>query len=286
MKAKRDEAAAAIQGLGFTELEARIYVDLLRSGPLTGYRIAQHVGKAAANTYKALEVLTQRGIVSCEDGPARLYRATPYTEVTAALSRDFARRSDHAAKALAAIDARDADDRIYRLADAAQIYARAEAMIASATTIVVADAFPETLDALASALEAAAARGVQVVVQAYAPLRLEGVRLIEAPTAAAVRKRWPGAWLNLSVDGSSALIAHVHDADATVGIWTENAYVAWTLYSGIASEAALAELRARAAREPKSPLAVALRDVNFVLADIPGRAALYMQMVTKKGKSK
>lgn len=46
---------------GFTGLEAEIYAFLLVEWPASGYRIAQAIKKPAANTYKAIETLDQRG---------------------------------------------------------------------------------------------------------------------------------------------------------------------------------------------------------------------------------
>ena len=284
MKATRDEAAAALEALGFTALEARIYVDLLRSGPLTGYRIAQHVGKAAANTYKALEALTRRGVVSYEEGPTRVYSALPYAQVGANLSREFAQRSREAAAALSALDGERPDDRIYRLHGADQITEKARALIESASSIIVADVFPAAVDALAPALEAAAARGVDTVVHVYAPARVRGARIVQRLDGRSVIERWPGTWLNLSVDGTRALIAHLHDAETTIGIWTANAYVAWTFYCGLTSETAMADLAVRAAADPQLRLADALAASDFLRSDVPGRAALYRHM-GKKGRS-
>jgi len=50
-------AAELLVPFGFTNLESEIYVFLLGESPATGYRIAQAIGKPAANTYKAIESL-------------------------------------------------------------------------------------------------------------------------------------------------------------------------------------------------------------------------------------
>src|SRR5579862_4295758 len=238
---KTAEAAQALEAMGFTALEARIYVELLRGGPQTGYGIAKQVGKAVANAYKALDVLARRGVVACEDGATRLYRAVPYTEVASALADDFTRRSSRAVDALASLDGAGADDRIYRLNSSESIFERARAIVDSSRVSLVVDAFPESLRELAGELRFAAKRGVKVTVHAYAPVAIEGVTVVEQPHGARIRKRWPGAWLNISADGATTLIAHVHD-DRTVGMWTENVYVSFVFYCGITSETALARL--------------------------------------------
>lgn len=286
MKRSRDDAAGSLEELGFTPLEARIYVELLRGGPLTGYRIAQRSGKAAANTYKALDVLAKRGVVACEDGQSRLYRALPFAEVASRLADDLARRAERAAAALRSLEAEPEDDRIYRLTDADAIFARARAMLAQAKESVVADAFPEAVGALSADLEAAAKRGATVAIQAYEPVSLSGVLVARHARETLATRSWPGVWLNLCVDGQATLIAHVYDDERTIGLWTQNPYVSWIFYSGIASETALTRLRELAVADPSVSLAAALEHVApFLIADLPGRAALRRQLDSRKASS-
>jgi hypothetical protein len=122
-----------------------------------------------------------------------------------------------------------------------------------------------------------------VIVHAYAPLALEGARVIVAPRGEQVRTRWPGAWLNVSADAAEALNAYVLDDDRAVGTWTRSAYMAWILYCGAASETALTHLAELAVREPHALLADALRSIDdIVRSDPPGRAPLYDQLATTK----
>jgi len=67
--------------LGFNRLEAEVYLTLTRESPLTGYRIAQILNKAAANTYKALESLEKKGAVVAEETPTvKQYAAIPVSD--------------------------------------------------------------------------------------------------------------------------------------------------------------------------------------------------------------
>jgi len=69
------DSVKALADLGFTNLEAEIYAFLLQESPATGYRIAQAIGKPAANTYKAIQSLEQKGAVIVEAGSSRMCRA-------------------------------------------------------------------------------------------------------------------------------------------------------------------------------------------------------------------
>src|SRR5688500_1986290 len=63
----RHQSAQALQDLGFTGLEAEVYAALLEGSPVTAYRVAQQVGKAAANVYKAVESLRRKGAILVDD---------------------------------------------------------------------------------------------------------------------------------------------------------------------------------------------------------------------------
>src|ERR1043166_2874013 len=100
---------------GFTRLESEIYTFLLRESPATGYRVAQALKKAAANTYKAIESLQQKGAVLVEEGASRSCRAVPSDELLARLTRDFEWRRAEAELRLAELNSNATDERVYGL---------------------------------------------------------------------------------------------------------------------------------------------------------------------------
>ena len=54
------EILSGLRQLGFTDYEARIYVQLLKTNPATAYEVSKATGVPRANTYAALEALAQR----------------------------------------------------------------------------------------------------------------------------------------------------------------------------------------------------------------------------------
>ncbi|WP_417277070.1 TrmB family transcriptional regulator [Castellaniella sp.] len=66
--------------LGFTEYEARIYLETLRAdgSPKTAYEISKLSGVPRSNTYNALEVLMRKGaVLPVTEGPASYIAAAP-----------------------------------------------------------------------------------------------------------------------------------------------------------------------------------------------------------------
>jgi sugar-specific transcriptional regulator TrmB len=229
----------SLAAFGFTELEARLYCELLRQSPASGYRLAKAVAKAPANTYQALASLLRKGAVMVDDGTARAFRPVPPAELLTALKRRFEAQAHRAAGELARIERAPEGDRIYQLQDVRQVFERALSMIAAAGDVILFDLFPGPYDRLSGALEDAARRGVSVAGLVY-----EGVAeatpltAVSAAGAPYLRERWPGAQLSLVVDAQEHLLALLSDDGDRVlhGIWSGSAYLSCLQHNGLSSE--------------------------------------------------
>lgn len=228
---------AALLDLGFTETEARLFCELTRLGPSTGYRLSKAIGKASANTYQALETLSQKGAVLVDDGESRTWRAVPAPELIAALEARFEQRSRSALSALAELKAPDAEARLYALKTPDQVLARARAMIAGATDVLLFDLFPQPFAALEPDLARAHAQGVRVLGQVYEPVATI-VPTISQPTAPAQLAAWPGLQVTVIADGREYLTALLSRDGQRCrhGVWSDSIYLACVHHSGLAAE--------------------------------------------------
>jgi sugar-specific transcriptional regulator TrmB len=247
----------ALAALGFTDTEARVYCELLRAGPATGYRLSQAIGKAAANTYQALSALSQKGAVLVDDGDARAFRAVAPAELLAALERGFDQRRTEAEAALKRLHVPAGDDRIYQLKTPDQVYERARAMIEGARQIILFDAFPAPLARLTPALDQAAASGVTVAGLAYGQAPAAGFSAFTSHGADFVAERWPGQQLSLVVDALQHLVVLLSDDGERVlhGVWSDSVYLACLKHSGLASEIRVSE-RGGAETDPLARLSL------------------------------
>lgn len=229
--------------LGFTETEAAVYGALLKSGPNTGYKLAGEVGKAAPNVYQALDSLSRKSaVVMGEGGDTRIFRAVPVGELLSGLERRFQRRKAEALKVLKPLEEPSRDHRLYALNSVAQVYAKAEAMIAGARETLLFDLFPEPLAALLAPLEAAAARGVTV----------SGVTYGKAPPTSfrccahdhGLWERWPGQQVTVVADGAQSLVALIGcEGDGIEqAVWTDSPFLACLQHTGLAAEIHVAGL--------------------------------------------
>lgn len=238
----------ALTALGFTETEALVYCELLKASPATGYRLAQAVGKAPANTYQALSALVQKGAAMVDESGGKSFRAVPPAELLSAMAGAFESRRKAAAEALERLATPSGDDRIYQLKSADQAMQRALAMIEAAREVVMFDLFPEPLEALRQALEAAAARGVTVAGTSYGPTADVPAPFIVSRGADYVFRRWPGQQVVVVADAREHLAALLsHDGRQVLhGVWSDSAWLACAHHNGLACEVRLLAQPARA----------------------------------------
>ncbi len=253
MSTKIVEGTQHLVALGFTELEAEVYVFLLREAPATGYRVAQGIGRTAANTYKALEALEKRGAVMMEDAEPRLCRPVPPAELLRSLERAFTQHRQKAAQALGRLGGGASDDRVYQLRTPAQVYERCRTLLAEARQIVLMDIFPLPLAELRDEVEEAVARGVRVGVLAIEPVALAGAEVVVNHEAENVRSHWPGQWVNLAADSVQQVHALTTPDGSEVvhATWSRSAFLAHLYQSGLLGEITASAVR-RALAEGRS----------------------------------
>ncbi|HZO89918.1 MAG TPA: helix-turn-helix domain-containing protein [Chthonomonadaceae bacterium] len=233
-----DESIGALVALGFTELEAEVYTFLLQESPATGYRVAQAIGKPAANTYKAIETLQNKGAVIVERGASRLCRAIPAEELLGQLERSFQERKQRAETALAELDRAPEDERVYQLQSWDQVLGRCRTMLKRCQRMALLDIFPQPLDALRADIEEAAARGVDVILKAFTPVKLAGVDVTVNPRGESVMQCYPGQWIILITDGKEMLLAFLTPDGRGVhqAVWSGSAYLSWIFHSACSAE--------------------------------------------------
>lgn len=272
----------ALVDLGFTALEAEIYGALAQGEAKTGYRVAQVLGKPAANIYKALDTLHAKGAVLIDESDKKLVRAVPPRELVRALSRDFEARRRRASEALARLPPPTTDRRIYELGSAEQVYERARTMLRGARQLALLDLGCRLVRELAGELEAAAKRGVVVALRTETAIDLNGVDVVAiVPRGAAREEPWPGDWLTLVVDGVQHLLA-VFDAAGELrqGTWSSSAFLSWVFHSGISAEITLDAILRRLDRRASAADVCALVDEyrTLIPADAEGRRRLIAEL--------
>lgn len=159
-----DELLQDFKQLGFTEYEAKIYMQLLTESPATAYEIAKATGVPRPNTYNALEALAKRGAVQpISENPVR-YVAAPPDRHFSNLGRQTMARCDALARDLSRLKTPADDPYVWNVQGELAIFRKVNALIAESRTSVRIKAADDVLRPHADAIRAAAQRGIEVLI--------------------------------------------------------------------------------------------------------------------------
>lgn len=238
---RTDQLVQALRDLGLTPTEAEVYIATIEAaaeGPVSGYRVAQGLGRDPANLAKVMAGLVRHGAVRIVQEKPRLYLPVDPEAFTAGVVERVRERREEAVALLrrfAPVDPGGAPLLVPAFVDAV---AAASGLIAGATASVMLHAPEDIVSALAEPLAAAGARsGCRVVVLSPSPVRLTGVEstLVPAPEDAA-------PWLQLVTDRRRWLVARAGSEPAGAG--GDQAAVAGVLADGLDVARRTGEFRA------------------------------------------
>lgn len=234
---ERSESLAALEPLGFTEIEALVYVALLRTPDQTGYALSKLVNKGQPSIYAALSGLEQKGAIVKVAGRKGGFTAVPPDELVGRLKSRFERQCEAAAKELRKIETADVDELVLHMKRSDVVYEKARALIDDAKETLVFELFPAAVERLRPALEAAARRsGLKMAGMVLRPQdHIEGAQTVVSPIAAKILDVWPSTLLILLADAEVSLVAVVDD-DGAQAIWTDTKILSVILHNAITSD--------------------------------------------------
>jgi len=213
-----------LRQLGLSGLEAEAYLAVLSEPDISAYRISQVLGKAAPNTYKALDSLLAKGaVLADEGGRSRTFIAVPVRELIGQMSHRLQILATDIEKGLENMQQPKPGEGVYRLNTVHQVVARAKEMIAEASDSIVVDSDPEPMKELLDDFVAAAGRGVKVLIHGREEMEVKGCEVI-----ASVTEGWSGKLLVLLVDGSQYMLSFFTSDMRSLSnaVWSRDALVA------------------------------------------------------------
>jgi sugar-specific transcriptional regulator TrmB len=162
-QAANREILSGLRQLGFTDYEARIYIQLLKASPATAYEVSKSAGVPRANTYAALEALAQRGaVLPVNEEPLRYVAASPKTLFEGISRQTRALCSDLSAR-LVTITPADADNNVWTTHGDIAVQDKIASMIAESRHSIWIKAADEVIRRHKTSLKKAAARGVSIM---------------------------------------------------------------------------------------------------------------------------
>lgn len=232
--------------MGFTSLEAEIYLALLTKGKQTGYAIAKHLKKPTANVYKAIDSLTNKGAVEFTTDNKKSFFACDWKVLLERKQQQFNETLSSLEQNLSQLENTIEDDeQVYQIAQVDLVIEHSNALINSAQHLLMVEAEPDAVALLQPALEQAAQRGVEVWIKVYEPTTIAGVNVIVRDNGDQIYRSTNDVSFKLAADGKSMLMADLTaDCQGVIQAFrSSSALMAMSIYSALLYEITLTELK-------------------------------------------
>ncbi len=192
--------------LGWTELEAKIYVSMTSSPQsLTGYQVAKMAGIARANVYPALDKLLRRGAITEDPHPSGpRYRAVAFKLVSQAQLRSVTKSLSQIEQNLPQVSRRH---RLITAHGENMLESHAIALVTAAKSNLDIGASHNTIQSLATVLGQAHERGVGERFLCFDNCPVPGCGVCREPLWISAGNFNPRGWLVLTKDNEETLVA-------------------------------------------------------------------------------
>ena len=223
----------ALRELGITRTEAEVYVATLleaQGAPVSGYRVAQSVGKDPANLSKTLASLEKLGAVRTIQDKPRLYIPVPPAEFTEKLLADMKGTQVKVLNQISELEIQTPRGIPMALHDQEQTLLKVAQLLTQCRRELLLFADKGVLQNLGTALEALAASSeVAVNILCLEKLGWNGLNEIVIPLPVGFADPQPVPWLQLVIDRQTWLVASFPSAGndkLPCGWWSEDPSVA------------------------------------------------------------
>ena len=224
-----------LEELGFSRIEAQVYYILLKKSPLTGYKIAGEIGKSNSHTYLALDNLVKKGAITLLEGKrSKEYVAIPIEQYLEMKIRDTLKHKEVITEAFSDFEPREDDNQIYHFTSIEQFKLKACEIINNAQHTVLADGETAELAMIRDELAAAAARGVNIIVESTSKEPIPGCHMVEAQALTTKNFNLDFSWLVLCTDAQKTMVSYITKTGELIdGLWISNSLLSDWFYNGM-----------------------------------------------------
>ncbi len=208
---------ANLVSVGFTEYEAKVYLELLRENPATGYQLSKKSGVPRSMVYEALGRLATRGAVleTIEDR-ATLYRPLPPDVLLDNHEQEQRRLIDSLREGLHQLYTAHEEDHLWSVSGLRPVMSYASHMIREAhkeLLLVLTDA---TLETLRRDILQAHQRGVAISVLLTGDGELNVGQVARHPPLESELQRLTGMSIVITDDGEALIASSLSETTATI----------------------------------------------------------------------
>jgi len=224
----------SLKDIGFSNLEAVIYFELLTHGGSTGYSLAKKLNKSRSNVYHSLESLVTKGaIVGNISAGSRSFNALPLDSYLKKMQSELDEKKNKARKLLRNIKPSDYKYGLYPLSNMQQVYEKSIELINNSRDRIIIALKTLVNNDIKTALQKAVDRGVKVLIESYPPaIDITGADFAVFKGATDPKTIFFN-WLEIMVDTDKYIFSLFNEEDNSLykAIWCTDPYVSLTTHN-------------------------------------------------------
>ena len=231
----RDNRIQYLMDIGLKELEADVYLQLLKESGITGYRISKLLKKTKPTVYKILETLQQKGlIIANEVAKSQVFTALPIKQYLDYQEVEFKKNKNKVIKILSNIKTQPVKSGLYPLERIDQVYSKSIELINNAKKTILLTCCQLQNKEVIDALNKATQRGVNVLFETYPPKpAIQNCDFAIAANNTISYQDFTYNWLEIFVDGNEYLLSLLtkDGKDIFKAMWCNEPYLAMITYN-------------------------------------------------------
>lgn len=217
-----DQTLVKLHQLGFSEYEAKTYIALLKSNPVTGYELSKNSGVPRSMIYQTLQRLMDKGAVLPIMGQPVKYIPTNSQELLGRLQANYNDLVENLSEELAQFSSVVDYSYFWNLKGYGAIIDKTKELIAGTEESLYLSAYNEELKQLEEQLLAVHSRGCKMEILCCGKIDLPIPNIYPAPERSKDEDKNLGRWLTVISDKKVVLIGEgLQDKDC-IAVWTQN----------------------------------------------------------------
>jgi len=212
---------SALEQLGFSATDARVYVGLLQVHPATGYDLAKRTKVPRSAIYAVLSRLERAGLVRAVSANPAKYEPLPPQQLVSQLRDRHQDTLDNLQQALERLDRSPQPSSLWATVGYDAMMREADRLIRGSKKLVAASLWAREAGRLTPALDAARAGGAEIVLFSFNPLPRVGGRLFSYGIAEReLEQYWPHKLILVS-DHRRLLVGNAEESETSRATLTD-----------------------------------------------------------------
>lgn len=232
------ELVTKLMDFGFTKTDALVYINLLKNGRASGYKIAKDISLSRSSVYSSIDNLYKNGCIFMSDGETKEYEAKSPELILSQIEKKTIDNIHILKKELSRMMLQEEKEFIYNISGYENLLQKAKEVLSQAQIEVYLNTdFP--LEILTKEIGEAIERGVRVIVFSFNKLAMPHPKVELYSRSEEEEQRYPSHRFMLVVDMKQAMMFS-HRTE-TLGLYSNNRLLVKTIAEHIHSDIYLTE---------------------------------------------